>query len=119
MRSSGTGSWPVARPFSRSCLRPWPSYGRFGRYWTKQRHAAQRLDPLGDGVHQLTLFIEVFVEEQVELVERRSADLPVVPLVEVPHGHGVGEELVEILDTGGAGRGVEGDGQPGYRAVGL
>ena len=26
------------------------------------------------------------VEEQVELVDRRSADLPVVLLVEVPHG---------------------------------
>jgi hypothetical protein len=44
-------------------------------------HAAQRLDPLRDGVDQAALFIEVLVEEQVELVEGRPADLPVVLLL--------------------------------------
>jgi hypothetical protein len=47
----------------------------------RETHAAQRLDPLGDGVHQLALFSEVLVEEEVELVERRPTDLPVVLLV--------------------------------------
>jgi len=47
----------------------------------RETHTAQRLDPLGDGVHQLALFSEVLVEEEVELVERRPTDLPVVLLV--------------------------------------
>ena len=73
-------------------------------------HAAQRLDPLRDGVHEFALLIEVLVEEKMELVERRPADLPVVFLVQVPQRHGVGQELVEIAGAGGADRGVERDG---------
>src|SRR5262249_9661077 len=49
-------------------------------------HAAKRLDPLRKGVDQSALFIEVLVEEQVELIEGRSADLPVVLLVQIPQG---------------------------------
>src|SRR6266446_4068096 len=55
----------------------------------------------------------------MELIERRSTDLPVMLLVQVSQSHGVGEELVEILDTGPAHGGVKGDGQPGYGPVVL
>ena len=53
----------------------------------------------------------------MELVKARSADLPVVLLI--PQGHRVGEELVAILDAGGADSRGERDGQSGERAVVL
>ena len=61
--------------------------------------APQRLDPLRDRVHPLALLVVVLVEEQVERIERRHADLPVVLLMAVPQGHRVGQHLIEILDA--------------------
>src|SRR5579872_5364533 len=40
----------------------------------------------------------MLVEQQVELIEGRSGDLPVMFLVQIPDRHGIGEQLVEILD---------------------
>jgi hypothetical protein len=59
--------------------------------------AAEELDALGDGVDDFELFVEVLIEEQVELVEGRAGDLPVVLLVHVAEGDGIGKELVELL----------------------
>src|SRR2546425_2825694 len=82
-------------------------------------HAAKRLDPLRDGVDHPALFIEVLVEEQVELVEGWPADLPVVLLVQIPQGHGVDQQLVEILGADAANRRVERDGNVSHRPVVL
>src|SRR5438045_3196329 len=41
----------------------------------------------------------MLVEQQMQLVERRSRDLPVVLLVHVAQGHGVRKQLVQILDA--------------------
>ena len=41
----------------------------------------------------------MFVEQQVQLIERRPRDLPVVFLVQVAQRHGVRKELVEIFDA--------------------
>ena len=65
----------------------------------REAHAAEQLDPLGDLVDQLALLLEVLVEQQVQLVEGRARHLPVVLLVEVAQRHGVGEQLVEVVDA--------------------
>ena len=41
----------------------------------------------------------MFVEQQVQLIERRPRHLPVVFLVQVAQCHGVRKELVEIFDA--------------------
>src|SRR5688572_16659836 len=41
----------------------------------------------------------MFVEQQVQLIERRPRHLPVVFLVQVAQRHGVRKELVEIFDA--------------------
>jgi hypothetical protein len=69
--------------------------------------AAKELDALGDGVDHLDLLVEVFVEEEVKLVEGGAGDLPVVLFVHVAEGDGVGQELVEFRDHVGAYFGVE------------
>ena len=64
--------------------------------------AAKELNALGDGIDHLDLLVEVFVEEEVKLVEGRTGDLPVVLLVHVPQSDGVGQKLVEFGDHVGA-----------------
>ena len=56
---------------------------------------AEALDPLGEQVDDLGLLLGVLVEQQVELVEGRPGDEPVVLLVERVEDHRVGEDLVE------------------------
>jgi hypothetical protein len=56
--------------------------------------AAEELYPLGDGVDQFHLLVEVLVEKQVQLVERRPGDLPVRFLVQIGERHYVGKKLV-------------------------
>src|SRR5262249_7836639 len=43
--------------------------------------AAQKLNPLGDGVNQLNLFVEVLVVEQMQLIEGWTGNLPMRLLV--------------------------------------
>ena len=69
--------------------------------------AAEELNALGDGVDHLDLLVEVLIEEEVKLVEGRAGDLPVVLLVHVAQGDGVGQELVELGDHVGANFGAE------------
>ena len=69
--------------------------------------AAEELDALGDGVDHLDLLVEVLVEEKMKLVEGGAGDLPVVFLVHVAQGDGIGEELVELGDHVGADLGIE------------
>ena len=57
--------------------------------------AAQALDALGEQVDELELLLRVLVEQQVELVEGRSGDEPVVLLVHRVEHHRVGQDLVE------------------------
>ena len=61
------------------------------------RDAAEALDALGEQVDQLGLLLVVLVEEQVQLIEGRAGDQPVVLLVEAGEDHAVGEDLVEQL----------------------
>src|ERR1700751_4107885 len=56
--------------------------------------AAAEVYPLGDGVDQFHLLVEVLVEEQMQLVERRPDDLPMRFLVQIAESHGVGQKLV-------------------------
>src|ERR1700751_5021264 len=56
--------------------------------------AAEELYPLGDGVDQFHLLVEVLVEKQMQLVERRPGDLPVRFLVQIAERHCVGKKLV-------------------------
>ena len=71
--------------------------------------AAEKLDSFRDRVHEFVLLAVMLVEEQMELVERHSRDLPVVFLVHVAQRHGVGEELIQVVGAGGADPFVEGD----------
>ena len=59
--------------------------------------AAQALDALGEQVDQLVLLLGVLVEQQVELVEGRAGDEPVLLLVERVQDQRVGEDLVQQL----------------------
>src|SRR6202051_3904200 len=56
--------------------------------------AAEELYPLGDGVDQFHLLVEVLVEKQMQLIERRPGDLPVRLLVQIAERHCVGKKLV-------------------------
>ena len=73
-------------------------------------HAAEELNPLGDGVDEFVLLSVVLVKEQMQLVEGGARDLPVVLLVHVAQGHGVREDLVQVIDAGFTGGFIEGDG---------
>src|SRR5438105_3433273 len=64
----------------------------------RDAHASEQLDPLCNRVDQLALFCRMFVEQQVELIEARTRHLPMMLLVEVAQGHGVSEDLVQILN---------------------
>src|SRR5262249_32517991 len=59
--------------------------------------AAERLDALGDLVDLLGQLPGVPVEEQVQRVDGRARDLPVVLLVEVAQHHRVREEIVQSI----------------------
>src|SRR6266446_4039367 len=63
-------------------------FGHIGRHGN--RDATQKLDPLGDRVHNLRLFFVVLVEQEVKLVEGWSGNLPVRFLIEIAQRHGVG-----------------------------
>ena len=69
--------------------------------------AAEELDALGDGIDHFDLLVEVLVEEEVKLVEGRTGDLPVVFLVHVAQGDGVGQKLIEFGHHIGADFGAE------------
>jgi hypothetical protein len=56
--------------------------------------AAKELYPLGNGVDQFHLLVEVLVEEQMQLVERWPGNLPVRFLVQIAERHCVGKKLV-------------------------
>jgi hypothetical protein len=59
------------------------------RLCVNKRRIHQMLNPLGDGVDQFHLLIEVLVEKQMQLVERRPGDLPVRFLVQIAERHRV------------------------------
>ena len=61
----------------------------------------------------------MLVEQEVKLVERRPADLPVVFFVQVAQGDGVGQHLVEIVDALAAGMLGQGGRYLDQRAEGL
>lgn len=63
---------------------------------------AEQLDTLGKHVDDFVLFGSVLVEEFVKREKGRAGDLPMVFLVEVAQSDGVGEDLVENLDTAAA-----------------
>ena len=77
----------VGRPRDRGQL------GRMAR--VADGDAAEALDALGEQVDELELLLGVLVEQEVELVEGRPGDQPVVLLVERVEDHRVGEDLVE------------------------
>ena len=84
-----------------------------------EAHPAERLNPFRDGVHETALFFKVFVEKEMEGVERGPGDLPVVLFVEVAQRHGIGKELVQILDAFRACRLLQRDRHLDNVAVGL
>ena len=57
--------------------------------------AAEALDALGDQVDQLRLLLGVLVEQEVELVEGRAGDQPVMLLVQAVQDHRVRQDLVQ------------------------
>ena len=65
----------------------------------REAHPAQQLNPLGDLVDQVVLLLVVLVEQQMQQIESRPGDLPVVLLVQIAQGDRIGEQLVEILDA--------------------
>src|SRR5712672_1161274 len=82
------------RRFLATTRRP-GNHGRFGNVGGhRQANAAQKLDALGDGVHQLILLAVMLIKKQVELVKRVTRDLPMMFLVHVAQGHGVRQKLV-------------------------
>src|SRR5713101_5934821 len=58
-------------------------------------NSAERLDPFGDLVDQLDLLAGVFVQQEMELVESRSAHEPMMFLVERVQDLRVREDLVQ------------------------
>ena len=88
---------PYPGPTPRHTLQAAPEPRSIGCHG--QRDSAEQLDSLGDRIDQLGLLSEVLVEEQVQLVESRAGDLPVVLLVEVAQRHGVSDQLIKILDA--------------------
>ncbi len=62
----------------------------------RDAHAAKELNPLGDEIDDLDLLVVMLVEQQMQLVEGRAGDLPVVFLVHVAQRHRVREQLIEV-----------------------
>ena len=82
---------------SRLYRNPFPAEGRpfdLRRLGHVRRHSfadtAEQLDTLGNRVYQFDLLVEVLIEEQMQLIERRSGDLPVRLLIQVAESHGIG-----------------------------
>ena len=71
------------------------SFGDIGRH--RHGKASQQLDPFGNGVHDFDLLAEMLVEQKMKLIEGRSGNLPVSLLVQVAQGHGIGEQLIQLL----------------------
>ncbi len=101
----------VRRPVDRGQL------GRVAR--VTDGDPAEALDSLGEQIDQLALLLGVLVEEQVELVEGRPGDEPVVLLVERIEDHRVGEDLVQQSAALGAGGRLQRDGGEPERAEPL
>src|SRR5437867_12611590 len=64
----------------------------------RKTDASERLNPFRKRVHQLRLFAGMFVEQEVQLHERGTGYLPVMLLVKIAQGNGIGEQLVEVVD---------------------
>ena len=79
----------------------WPRNQRHIGHVRRHRdaHAAQYLNAFGNRVDKLILLAVMLVEQQMQLIERRSRDLPVVLLVQVAQRHRVSEQLIEIGDA--------------------
>ena len=65
-----------------------------------QTDSAQQLNSLSDHVHQVVLFIMMLIKEQMKLVKSMPCNLPMVLLVEVAKGHGIRQNLVQVLGAG-------------------
>src|SRR5947209_18421257 len=63
----------------------------------RQADAAEQLDALRDLVDELVLLLVMLVEEEMELIESVTGDLPVMLLVEVPQRDRIGEDLIQVL----------------------
>ena len=63
----------------------------------RDAYPAQSLDPLGEQVDQLDLFAEMLIEEQMKLIKRGAANLPVRFLVKIPKADRVGEQEVQAI----------------------
>jgi hypothetical protein len=59
--------------------------------------SAEQLNALRDGIHQVRLFFEMFVEQEMELVEGRTSYLLVRLLVQITKGDRIGKQLVEAF----------------------
>src|SRR5437667_3348338 len=95
-------------------------HGRFGDVVSHRKaQPPEKLDPLRDLIHELALLLEMLIKEQVELIEGVPGGLPVMLLIQVPQGHGVGEELVEELHTLPADLDVKRDWQLDHRVEWL
>src|SRR5262245_46833219 len=66
---------------------------------SRERNASQCLHALGDSVGEFALLARMLVIEQVQLIERRAAHLPMVLLVEIAQRYCVHEKLVESFNA--------------------
>src|SRR5437588_5395348 len=60
-------------------------------------HAAEKLNAFRDGIHKFHLLGEMLVEQQVKLIKRGTAHLPVRLLVEIPKRHRIRQQLIELF----------------------
>jgi hypothetical protein len=82
-------------------------------------HSSEGLDAFGQGIDNLGLFAEVLVEEKMELIKRGTRDLPMMLLVHVPQGHGIGENLIQAAGVGQPNLVIERQGPVCHRPVFL
>ena len=61
--------------------------------------AGEQLDPFGNRVDEIVLLFEVLVEEKVQLIERGTRQLSMVPLVNVAKRDCVCQQLIQVLDA--------------------
>lgn len=59
-------------------------------------HPTEKLNTLGNIIHQFHLFAKMFIKQQVKLVKGGPSHLPVRFLVKVAERHGVREQLVQL-----------------------
>jgi hypothetical protein len=62
-----------------------------------QANSAEQLNALRDGVYQFRLLLEVFIKQEMKLVESRASDLPVRLLVQVANSDRISQQLVEAF----------------------